>query len=152
MDFDGVHTDDKVTVDENGVESVTVSRKDGMGIELLRNYGLCRLLILTKETNPVVLRRAEKLGVECLHSRDNKLVAMETWLEAVGLTWDEVMFVGNDVNDTEVLARAAIAACPCDAHPHVLAIAHWIIPLRGGEGVVRAVADLFLSCPKSADV
>lgn len=144
MDFDGVHTDDSVTVREDGLESVTVSRRDGLGIEMLRKSGRFQLLILSKERNAVVTRRAEKLGVECLQARDDKIAALEGWLNAAGLSWSEVAFIGNDVNDAEVLKRAGFAACPSDAHASVFPLAHWIAPAGGGRGVVRAVADLLL--------
>ena len=78
MDFDGVHTDDTASVDSSGGESVRVSRRDGLGLERLRKSGRCRLLILSKERNPVVSRRAEKLGIECLQACEDKVTALET--------------------------------------------------------------------------
>jgi len=155
MDFDGVHTDDTVSVDQNGIESVTVSRRDGMGIELLRKSGRYRLLILSKEKNSVVARRAEKLQVQCLQACDDKVSALEEWLAGERLTWRDVLYVGNDINDAGPLARAGLAACPQDAHPAVLPLAHWVIPENGGRGVLRMIADHLLNqqehaLPKSA--
>jgi YrbI family 3-deoxy-D-manno-octulosonate 8-phosphate phosphatase len=145
MDFDGVHTDDRVHVDQNGIESVTVSRRDGLGLELLRRAGRWKLLILSKERNPVVLRRAEKVKVECLQATDDKVTALAAWLHEHGLCWDEVLFVGNDLNDVSALARAGFSACPRDANQSVLSAVDWVIPETGGSGVIRHIADALLS-------
>lgn len=143
-DFDGVHTDDLVSVDQNGTESVRVSRRDGLGIERLRKAGRWKLFILSKEQNPVVLRRAEKLKMDCLNAAEDKVGALEAWLARENLTWDDVLYVGNDLNDIDVLKRAGIASCPQDAAPAVLEICDWIIPVDGGKGVLRAIADQML--------
>lgn len=148
-DFDGVHTDDTVLLDQNGVESVAVSRRDGLGVELLKKSGRWRILILSKEKNPVVLRRAEKLGVDCINASDDKVAALDAWLKQAGLTWDQVLYIGNDVNDAGPLEQAGTAVCPCDAHPSVLALADWIAPVSGGRGVLRAVADRLLALHES---
>ena len=143
-DFDGVMTDDAATVDQNGVESVRVSRRDGLGVEFLRRDGRARFLILSKEKNPVVSRRAEKLKVDCLQARDDKVGALSDWLREAGIDWTDIIFVGNDVNDLGALEKAGISACPSDAHPAVARICDWIIPVRGGDGVIRAVAERYL--------
>lgn len=145
MDFDGVHTDDTASVDANGVESVTVSRSDGMGIELLKKSGRFRLLILSKEKNPVVSQRAAKLGLECLQAREDKVAALEEWLSVSGLAWENVLYVGNDINDAAAMQRAGLAACPRDAHPSVVPLAGWVVPVDGGKGVLRAIADRLLA-------
>lgn len=144
MDFDGVLTDDLAHVDETGRESVTVSRRDGLGLERLRRQEKWQLLILSKEKNQVVSRRAEKLGIECLQGKDDKLTTIKAWLETAGLTWNEVLYVGNDLNDIEVLKHVGVSACPQDADPNVLSIVDWIIPVDGGKGAVRAIADELL--------
>lgn len=144
MDFDGVHTNDKVMVDQNGLESVQVSRSDGMGIERLRRFGSVEMLILSKEQNPVVQQRAKKLKIECLNGIDNKLEALENWISEKSLTWDDVLYVGNDVNDIEVLKCAGIACCPSDAHPSVIDYVDWQLPTNGGDGVLRYISDKLL--------
>ncbi|MCD7061403.1 acylneuraminate cytidylyltransferase [Pelagibacterium xiamenense] len=145
MDFDGVHTDDTAIVDQDGVESVRVSRRDGMGIEMLRKSGRFALLILSKEKNHVVMRRAEKLQIACLQARDDKVAALSEWLDGEGLVWDDVLFVGNDRNDLPAIRKAGFSACPRDAHASVVPFVDWIIPHDGGRGAVRAVADRLLA-------
>lgn len=153
MDFDGVHTDNLVLTDQDGRESVSTSRGDGMGLSLLRQAGRHRLMILSKERNPVVLRRAEKLGIEVYNAVDDKVAALEGWLAEAGLGWEQMVYVGNDVNDLGALEHAGVAACPSDAHPRVLGRADWILPYPGGRGALRYLADtlLALADPDSDD-
>lgn len=145
MDFDGVHTDDRVLTDQDGVEAVRTSRRDGLGLGLLRARGAHQLLILSKERNPVVARRAEKLQIEVMHAVDDKVAAMEGWLAAKGLGWDEALFIGNDVNDLPALRRAGVSAAPSDAYPDVAAEVDWILPHPGGAGALRALCDALIA-------
>jgi len=145
MDFDGVHTDDLAHVTQDGVESVRVSRSDGMGLGLLRARGGLAMLILSKERNPVVTARGAKLGIEVLQGIDDKVAALSAWLADRALGWDAVLFVGNDVNDAPAMARAGLSACPADAHPSILALADWILPRPGGQGALRTLADTLLA-------
>ena len=144
MDFDGVHTDDQAYVDETGRESVMVSRRDGLGLERLKRHGNWRLLILSKEKNHVVSRRAEKMGIECLQGKDDKLTTLQAWIDSAALSWADVLYVGNDLNDIEVLGKSGVSACPRDADPKVLSIVDWVVPVDGGKGVLRAISDELL--------
>ncbi|WP_417253540.1 cytidylyltransferase domain-containing protein [Celeribacter sp.] len=146
MDFDGVHTDNKVIVDETGRESVVTSRGDGMGLSMLRASGRYRLLILSKERNPVVLRRAEKLGIDVFHAVDDKVAALDTWLPKQGLRWEDVLYVGNDVNDLGPIRKAGLSAGPSDSHPDVLREIDWVLPHPGGNGALRSLCDTLLAC------
>lgn len=139
-DFDGVHTDGTVIVSEDGRESVRCNRRDGLGIGLAKQKGL-QILILSKEKNPVVIRRAEKLGVECIHGCDQKLGELANWLKNAGIHWDEMAYVGDDVNDLECLQLASLACCPADAVPAVKRSADLVLGARGGEGCVREIVD-----------
>jgi N-acylneuraminate cytidylyltransferase len=141
MDFDGVHTDDRVSVDQDGRESVLCSRADGLGLETLRALGQHRLLILSKETNPVVAARAAKLRIPCLQAVGDKAAVLSGWLGQQGLGWADVLYIGNDVNDLPALARAGISACPSDAAVPVRAMVDWVVPVPGGRGALRAVSD-----------
>jgi N-acylneuraminate cytidylyltransferase len=143
MDFDGVHTDDTVTVDSNGIESVRVSRSDGMGIGMLRAAGL-PMLIISKETNNVVQARAEKLQIEALNGIEDKLGQLTKWCEAKRIPLDDVLYLGNDLNDAECLKSVGWPAVPADANPQVVHLAKIILKNKGGRGAVREVADLIL--------
>ena len=143
-DFDGVHTDDRVVVDENGVESVTVNRSDGMGIALLGRAGI-PVLILSSETNPVVAARAAKLGVEAIAGCDDKLAALTEWAYARGLALGDVAYLGNDVNDLECLSAVGWPVVVADARPEVFAATPVVLRRRGGEGAIRELADRVLT-------
>ncbi|WP_350335665.1 acylneuraminate cytidylyltransferase [Coralliovum pocilloporae] len=142
-DFDGVHTDDRVIVNELGQEAVICSRRDGMGIEKLRGAGY-RILVLSKEQNVVVKRRAEKLKLEVIHGADQKADVLENWLEENDLEWSDIAFVGNDINDVECIRKAALGLCPSDAAPSVLRIADVVLPAEGGKGALRQLAEIAL--------
>ncbi len=139
-DFDGVHTDDRVHVSADGTESVTASRSDGFGIGMLRGAGI-PVLILSKETNPVVAARAAKLEVDVLQSVDEKGPALIEWAAARGLDLARIAYLGNDVNDLACLEIVGWPVAVADAHPDVLAAARVVLGRAGGHGAVRELAD-----------
>lgn len=143
FDFDGVFTDDRVFVDQDGGESVACSRSDGMGIELLRNAGV-PMLVLSKEQNSVVARRCEKLKLEHFHGEDLKLPKLQSWLLDHGFDPAHVVYVGNDINDLEPMAAVGCSVAPADAHPRVLAAASIVLNAKGGRGAIRELADRIL--------
>ena len=145
MDFDGVHSDNHVHVDDMGRETVRCSRGDGLGLSMMRAAGLWRMLILSKERNPVVARRAEKLAIPALQGVDDKVSTLDAWLGVEGLTRHEVLYVGNDVNDKPVMQVSGLSACPSDSHPDIVAIADWVLPCPGGAGALRVMADALLA-------
>jgi N-acylneuraminate cytidylyltransferase len=140
FDFDGVLTDDTVVVHQDGSEAVIAHRGDGMGISALRAAGL-PVLILSKERNPVVSARAQKLGVEVIQGCDDKQWALLEWLRTRGVDALRCIYVGNDVNDLECMAVVGVAACPADARQEVRAVASWALAAQGGRGAAREVAD-----------
>jgi N-acylneuraminate cytidylyltransferase len=143
MDFDGVHTDDRVVVAQDGSESVTCSRSDGMGLERLRKAGFA-MLILSKEQNPVVEARARKLRIEVRHGIEDKLAELDCWLAAAGLSYQETAYIGNDVNDAACLKAVGLPVVPSDANPAVLPIARIVTQAQGGNGALRELAEILL--------
>lgn len=143
-DFDGVHTDDRVQVDQHGVESVRVSRADGLGISMLRETGI-GFVIVSKERNPVVGARAAKLGVDVLQGIDDKVCALSAWLDRRELDARDVAFVGNDLNDLPVMAMVGWPIAVADAHPLVRQAARLVLTRNGGAGAVREVCELVLA-------
>ena len=114
-DFDGVMTDNKVYVDQNGNEMVQVSRADGLGVEGIRKLGL-QQIILSTETNPVVAARAKKLDLFCIQGVNNKVQALVDYCENLQIELSNVAYVGNDINDLEVMKIVGTTLCPADAH------------------------------------
>lgn len=143
-DFDGVMTDNKVLVDQNGVESVMVSRGDGYGISRIRELGIEQVIIST-EPNPVVCRRAEKLKLPVIHDVADKRTILQQYCCEKGYDYSEVMFIGNDLNDFEAMQLAGVKGAPKDAEEEILAIADWISGKKGGDGVIR---DLYRELSK----
>ncbi len=144
MDFDGVHTDDRVFVSTSGEEQVACSRADGMGIELLRKAGLA-MTVLSKEQNPVVAARCRKLRIECTHGVETKLPLMLKWLEAKGIAPAEAIYVGNDINDVACMEAAGYGVAPADAHDQARAVADLVLEAGGGRGALRELADALIA-------
>ena len=153
FDFDGVFTDNKVHVDENGKETVRCCRGDGFAFDLLRKYRQKNdlnldVFILSKEQNPVVAKRASKLKLQCLHDVEDKLKALIDYFASKRPNdprpFEGLIFVGNDLNDLSVMKRSKLSFAPADAHPIIKSIATMVMSERGGEGCVRAVVEKLL--------
>lgn len=143
FDFDGVMTDDCVTVSQDGTESVRCCRSDGYGIDLLREAGV-PMLILSKEQNPVVSARAAKLKIPVRQGIHPKRQALQAWCTEQGVALADVAYVGNDLNDLECLRLVGHPVAPADAHPAVRAVSRVVLTRSGGHGVVRECAELIL--------
>jgi YrbI family 3-deoxy-D-manno-octulosonate 8-phosphate phosphatase len=148
-DFDGVHTDDAVIVAQDGRESVRVSRADGLGIERLRSVGI-PLLIVSKEINPVVQARAAKLGVELMHSVEDKRRVVREWLAERQIPADRAAYLGNDVNDLGPMGLVGWPVAVADAHRAVQQAARLVLTRPGGYGAVRELCDLIIEYRRRA--
>ena len=146
-DSDGVLTDTGVYYSERGEELKRFSIRDGMGVERLRNAGV-ETGIVTGERSPSVLRRAEKLGLRhVLLGVKDKLGAVQALCAEQGLALDEVGFIGDDVNDLEVLTvltTHGLTAAPADALPSVLGAVIHVCSAPGGHGAFRDFAEWIL--------
>lgn len=140
LDFDGVLTDSRVLVTEEGQEAVFCDRGDGMGIARLKQAGI-EVLVISTESNPVVSARCQKLNVECIQGCDNKLAELKRKAENSWLKPDAIAYVGNDLNDLECLRWVGLPIAVGDAIPEVRAAAKWITSKPGGHGAVREVCD-----------
>lgn len=135
-DFDGVMTDNRVIVGQDGTESVVVHRGDGYGVSQIKKLPVEQVIIST-ETNPVVRRRAEKLKIDIIHGVSDKKSTLTEYCQKKGYAMEEVMFIGNDLNDYEAMMAAGVKGAPADAEEEILAIADWISQAKGGHGVIR---------------
>ncbi|MFJ6849517.1 cytidylyltransferase domain-containing protein [Streptomyces sp. NPDC091271] len=143
LDFDGTQTDDRVLIDSDGREIVSVHRGDGLGIAALRRAGV-PLLILSTEQNPVVAARARKLQVPVLHGIDRKDLALKQWCEEQSIAPDRVLYVGNDVNDLACFGLAGWPVAVASAHDSVRAAARAVTTNPGGSGAIREIAAWLL--------
>ncbi|WP_312353847.1 KdsC family phosphatase [Aminipila sp.] len=135
-DFDGVMTDNRVILNEDGSESVIVSRADGYAVNCIKGLNI-RQIILSTEKNSIVACRAKKLGIPVIHGVEDKKAVLFKYCEEHNIPLQGVLFVGNDLNDIEVMKSVGVSACPLDAEEEIQRIAHWVIPKKGGFGVIR---------------
>lgn len=145
FDFDGVFTDNRVWTDQDGRESVAASRSDSIKFSELRGRGI-ELMILSSEPNPVVTARAKKVGVEVIQGigMQDKGRVMREVLEQKKVKAENVVYVGNDVNDLPCFEVAGWSVAVADAYPEVLQAADFVLSRPGGHGAVREVCELIL--------
>ena len=146
-DFDGVMTDNRVTVDQYGNESVTCNRGDGYGISQIKKLGIEQVIIST-EVNPVVEMRAKKLRIPVIHGVEDKGEVLRKYCEEKGYSLSSVLYMGNDLNDMPAMELAGYKAAPADAEQEILDIADWISERNGGYGAVR---DLYRYISENID-
>lgn len=151
MDFDGVLTDNRVWVDENGKEAVAAYRSDSLGLALLRGRAGIEPLVISKETNPVVTKRCQKMNVPVLQGIDQKANTLKKVLQERMIKPTEVIYVGNDVNDLECFPVVGFAAAPADAEKSVLMAADLVLTRKGGHGAVREICDLLMDRIKNSN-
>ncbi len=140
LDFDGVMTDDRVWVDQDGHESVAANRRDGMGISILHKAGI-PMVVLSTEPNPVVAARCRKLNLPVIQGLSDKSQALSHLLQERNLDPAHVVYLGNDVNDLPCFPLVGCAVVVADAHPDVLPQADLILSHTGGHGAVRELCD-----------
>lgn len=144
FDFDGVFTDNRVLVHQDGAEAVLCDRGDGLRLPEVRARGI-HLLVLSAETNPVVQSRCRKLQVECVQGVRDKSTTLMEILRERKIAASAVAFVANDINDLACVRAVGCGIAVADAHPEVKAAAHIVLSRRGGDGAVREVCDLILA-------
>lgn len=144
LDVDGTLTDGKIYLDGSGGEFKRFDVHDGMGIAMLREEGV-KTAFLSGRHSEATARRAEELGIDLLFNgvRD-KLPMLETLMSELGISQEEVAYMGDDVNDAECLRAVGMSFAPSDATSGAKAAADVVTVARGGEGAVREAAELIL--------
>jgi YrbI family 3-deoxy-D-manno-octulosonate 8-phosphate phosphatase len=150
VDFDGVLTDNRVWIAEQGTESVVCDRSDGLGMEMLQRSGV-NVFVLSKESNPVVAARCGKLGIAFRQGLEDKHAALLSLAAERKVGLAQIAYVGNDVNDLPCMAVAGCGIAVADAHPEVLERADIILKTPGGRGAIREVCDLILATNRHAE-
>ena len=143
-DFDGCLTDDRVWLNQDGEEFVAANRKDGLAVKRLKNLGI-QIVIASTETNKVVLARGNKMGVEVLQGLSDKAESIEHYLNQKNLSWNDVWYIGNDVNDLGVIRKSKFSICPSDAVKAVKKEVDLKLKTKGGYGVLSELATLLES-------
>jgi N-acylneuraminate cytidylyltransferase len=140
-DFDGCLTDDRVWLNLHGEEFVAANRKDGLAVKRLKNLGI-QVVIASTETNKVVLARGNKMGVDVLQGLADKAEAIDQYLKQKGLSWNDIWYIGNDVNDLGAIERANLSICPADAVKKVRKSVDVVLKTQGGYGILSEIATL----------
>lgn len=150
-----IHTDGYAYVDENGVESVRVSRIDSLLMGKLKALGI-KLVVISKEENHVVLARCEKLKIECFQGVENasgKLAILQMLMRRDGFSREETLFVGDDINDLNAVEWAGVGVTVADGERSVRAVANLVLTRGRGDHVLRELFELILDAraryPKS---
>ena len=145
MDCDGVLTDGRIWILENGEDQKAFHTRDGLGLELLHRAGL-RSGIISGRDSSAVSRRARALGIKFVHlGRKNKIEAFEETLLEAEVTSEEVAFIGDDLNDLPLLTRSGLAIAVADASADVIERVHYVTKAKGGKGAVREAVELILN-------
>jgi len=144
FDIDGVFTDGGLYFSEHGETLKRFHTLDGQGIKMLQRMGITPAVITGRDSAPLRLR-LKALGItHAVFGTEDKLPAAEKILAELQLSWAQAAAVGDDWPDLPVLTRVALACAPSQAHPEVLARAHFVTSRSGGSGAVREVCDLLL--------
>jgi len=144
FDVDGVLTDGKLFISEEGEVLKAFHAQDGHGLKLLVRGGILPIVI-TGRDSPAVRRRMADLGIaHASYGTEDKLAAAEGWFAQLGFAWDDVAVMGDDWPDLPLLERAAFACAPANAHAEVRAVAHHVTQAEGGAGAAREFCDLLL--------
>jgi 3-deoxy-D-manno-octulosonate 8-phosphate phosphatase (KDO 8-P phosphatase) len=144
MDCDGVLTDGRLWLTEEGDDQKSFNTRDGLGLSLLHRTGL-RSGIISGRNSRAVTRRAQELGIEFVRQGDpDKSEAFQQILQEAGVDENEVAFIGDDLNDIPLMQRAELAVAVADAVFEARSVAHYVTQASGGQGAVREVIELIL--------
>ena len=145
LDVDGTMTDSRISYSEQGDEIKSFNVKDGLAIASWRKLGK-QVAIITGRSSEIVARRAKELRIEHFYQGiHNKKEVLESLLEKLDLTMDNVAAIGDDLNDLQMLKAAEVSFVPRDASAYVDKIATVILTKRGGDGAVREMIEYLIS-------
>jgi 3-deoxy-D-manno-octulosonate 8-phosphate phosphatase (KDO 8-P phosphatase) len=141
FDVDGVLTDGTLLVLPAGVMARRMNIKDGYALQLAVKRGYA-VMVISGGNSPEVKERLEKLGITQVWMQvTDKTSLLQQVMKKQGLDKDAVLYMGDDLPDLSVMQTAGLACCPADAARDIKEIAHYISPLKGGEGCVRDVIE-----------
>ncbi|HEX7677331.1 MAG TPA: HAD hydrolase family protein [Thermoanaerobaculia bacterium] len=143
-DVDGVWTDGKIIYAGDRSEVKEFNVRDGLGAKLAQRAGIT-IALLTSRRSAALERRAKELGITELHQgAANKLTVCEAILQTLSVTFEQILYIGDDLPDLAPMLRAALSAAPADASPEVLRAATWKLTARGGRGAFRELVERLL--------
>lgn len=144
LDIDGVLTDGRMTYTDDGLEIKSFNVRDGHGIVMALRGGL-KIVAVSGRKSRINRIRLREWGITEIHQKvRGKEIAMASILEAHGLDWSQLAYMGDDVVDLRVLSKCGLAMAPADADPEVKKLAHWTATAGGGQGCVREALEMIL--------
>lgn len=144
LDVDGTLTDGKIYYDSNGNEMKAFDVKDGMAISQASKNGIA-IAIITGRNSIIVEKRAKELGIKHIYQGINsKVEVIDSIVKQLAITLEEVIYIGDDINDLEVMGKVKYAACPNDAVKEVKEICNIVSIKNGGNGAVREIIEHIL--------
>lgn len=144
-DIDGVWTDGGMYYDENGSEFKKFNTSDSAGVLFCRLSNI-QVGIITGENSQAVKRRAEKLKIEyCFLGIKDKVKLAKDLIDELGISWEEVAYIGDDINDIQLLKKVGLSACPTNSPKYVKELVNWVIPTKGGDGAFRHFVEKYLN-------
>lgn len=150
-DIDGVWTDGGMYYDNKGNEFKKFNTSDSAGVLFCKLLGI-EVGIITGENSLAVKKRAEKLQIKnCFLGIKDKVAVAERLLLELGIDWSEVAYVGDDINDIELLEKVGLSASPISAPEYVKDKVDWVIQVKGGDGVFRHFVEKYLKEKKLLD-
>ena len=143
LDFDGVLTDNRVWVDQDGREVVAADRSDSLGVNHLRQVGV-ETVVISMETNPVVAARCRKMNISWIQGENDKATALKKLLRERNVDASQAVFLGNDINDLPCFPLVGWAVAVSDAIPEVARQADFVLTRSGGHAAVRELCDMLV--------
>jgi 3-deoxy-D-manno-octulosonate 8-phosphate phosphatase (KDO 8-P phosphatase) len=144
-DVDGVLTDGCVYYSSRGEEMKRFSLRDGMGVERLREVVKVETGIITRENSEIVKKRVEKLGIKDYYpGSTDKLLTMKEISHIKNISADQVAYIGDDINDLEIMQHSGLSACPSDAFKIIRDLSHIVLDNEGGRGAFREFAEIII--------
>jgi 3-deoxy-D-manno-octulosonate 8-phosphate phosphatase (KDO 8-P phosphatase) len=140
FDFDGVLTNNLVYINQNGEESVSCSRSDGLAFDVLRKLKK-PVCIISTEHNLVVTERAKKLKIKAIQGVTDKVKTIKKFSKDNSYNLKRIVYIGNDLNDFKAMKLCGFSVCPSDSHSKIQKIADIVLKTKGGEGVVRELLE-----------
>lgn len=145
LDVDGTLTDGGVYISEKGEQSKKFNVKDGMGIVVLKKMGIDVGIISHSSVSEMISNRANTLKLNYVYvGQKAKVEVLQEWLQELNITLDEVAYMGDDINDLDIIEVCGLTACPSDAMAIVKEKVDHVMSVKGGEGAVREFIDSVL--------
>ena len=146
FDFDGVFTDGTITFDNNGLIHKSYNVKDGLGLKLLDNSNILVGVISGYKENISQNEIIKHLNINYYScGNNNKLDVLYNWCVNLDISLDEVAYMGDDINDIEIMNKVKISGCPKNAHSNCIQIANFVSTKNGGKGCIREFCEYILN-------